>query len=50
MAKYDKNALTPYHQRLANAYIRQLIRDPNTCEILRKKLKKLLKRNTGCTA
>jgi len=44
MAKYNKNALTPYHQRLANAYIRQLIKDPNTCEVLRKKLRKQLKK------
>jgi len=44
MAKYNKNALTPYHQRLANAYIRQLIEDPNTCEVLRKKLRKQLKK------
>lgn len=49
MAKYNKNALTPHHQRIANAYIKQLINDPNTCEVLRKKLKKLLKKATKCT-
>jgi len=50
MAKYNKNALTPYHQRLANAYIKQLINDPDTCEVLRKKLKKQLKKEIKCTA
>jgi hypothetical protein len=49
MAKYNKNALTPHHQRIANAYIKQLINDPDTCEVLRKKLKKQLKKETKCT-
>jgi hypothetical protein len=37
--KYNKNELTPFHQRIAQAYIKDLIADPNTCDILRKKLK-----------
>jgi len=37
--KYNKNELTPFHQRIARAYIKELIADPNTCEILRKQLK-----------
>ena len=37
--KYNKNELTPFHQRIAQAYIKELIADPNTCDILRKKLK-----------
>ena len=50
MAKYNKNALTPHHQRIANAYIKQLINDPNTCDILRKKLLRQLKKKvTKCT-
>jgi len=51
MAKYNKNALTPFHQSIAKAYIKQLINDPNTCDILRKKLKKQLKKKKGtkCT-
>jgi hypothetical protein len=36
--KYNKNELTPFHQRIAQAYIKDLIADPNTCDILRKKL------------
>lgn len=44
MAKYDKNALTLFHQKVAIDYIKQLIKDPDTCEILRKKLKKQLKK------
>jgi hypothetical protein len=37
--KYNKNELTPFHQRIAKAYTKELIADPNTCDILRKKLK-----------
>ncbi len=37
--KYNKNELTPCHQRIAQVYIKDLIADPNTCDILRKKLK-----------
>lgn len=44
MAKYDKNALTLFHQKVAISYIKQLIKDPDTCEVLRKKLKKQLKK------
>ena len=44
MAKYNKNSLTPFHQKVAISYIKQLINDPDTCEILRKKLKKQLKK------
>jgi hypothetical protein len=42
--KYNKNELTPFHQRIARAYIKDLIADPNTCNILRKKLKARVKK------
>ena len=47
MAKYNKNALTPFHQKVAISYIKQLINDPDTCEVLRKKLKKQLKKKVA---
>ena len=47
MAKYNKNALTPFHQKAAISYIKQLINDPDTCEVLRKKLKKQLKKKVA---
>lgn len=49
MAKYDKNALTPRYQRLATAYIKQLINDPDTCEVFREQLIKRLQLNKGTT-
>ena len=50
MAKYNKSALTPFHQKVAISYIKQLIDDPSTCEILRKKLKKQLKKKRYVSA